>query len=94
MKSAPINFPMPDSPHDKNYAKEFLKKAQMCEVVTKAFKEESNGSGKKSLTPIDELGNTILHISASENDPDKPAELIFYSILNGLKNKNPRNNEG
>ena len=85
---------MPDAPFDEKNSKEMLRKFQTCEVARQSFKKDSNGSQDISLSPIDEFGNTILHMNASLGNEDKPAELLFYCMLNGLKNKNPRNNEG
>ena len=90
---APINW-TPEGPSDEKVATRFLALgAQMCDVAKRAFKEEPDEHGQKSLAPIDEFGNTILHLAAHE-DSQSNQEVAFYCMLNGLKNKNPRNHEG
>ena len=55
------------------------------------FKEEPNG--KKSLVPLDEFGNTLLH-EAALHDNQHIKNMSFYCVLNCLKDKNPRNIKG
>ena len=48
---------------------------------------------QKSLVPIDEFKNTILHLAANEESLVNH-EIVFYCMIMNLNDKNPRNNEG
>ena len=63
---------------------------QMCNLAKLDFKEEYNGKDQKRLPPIDEFGNTVLHLATQD---DWPYGQVCY-MLHSLKYKNTRNNFG
>ena len=84
----------PKAPYEEKIVNELLASGMGAGGFAEGiFKEEPNGNGKKSLAPIDEFGNTLLHVAALQ-DNQHVKNLAFYCVLNGLKNKNPRNIEG
>ena len=87
---------IPVAPYEEKIVKESLKEllaSEMADCAEGIFKEEPNENGQKSLAPTDEFGNTFLHFAALQDNPEFH-KLAFYSVLNGLKNKNPTNIEG
>ena len=88
----PIDW-APKIPYDEKVVKGLLTFVDLMCGFEDIFKEEPNGNGKRSLAPMDEFENTFLHLASLLDDPAN-IKLAFFCILNGLKNKNPRNIEG
>ena len=61
---------IPVAPFEEKNVKEFLATLKKKDDWAKGiFKEEPDENGQKSLAPLDEFGNTFLHMAALEDNP-------------------------
>ena len=64
----------PKIPYDEKVVKGLINSGILESIRMFGFedilKEEPNGNGKRSLAPMDEFGNTFLHLTSELDDPE------------------------